>query len=90
VIVTFLLNGIRHIVSEASKTQEILLKIGDGEFVLVTEQEIRNLLPIQAYSQKQLSNVGVREEELKRFVELPVKKAIAQIRSDIRDTAAEN
>lgn len=88
VIVTFLLNGIRHIVKRSSKTQEILLKIESGEFVLVTEQEIRNLLPIQAYSQKQLSNVGVREEELKRFVELPVKKAIDQIRSDIRDTAA--
>jgi len=85
--VTFLLNEIKHIVKRNSKSQEISLKIGDADFVQTTEQEVRNLLPIQAYSQKQLSSVGIRVEELKRFVELPVKKTIDQIRSDIRDTA---
>jgi len=44
------------------------------------------LLPIQAYSQKQLSSVGVRIDELKRFVELPIKQDLDRIRSDVRDT----
>jgi chromosome segregation protein len=86
VIVTFLLNGVRHIVKRRSKTQEILLRIGDGDFVATTEEDVRNLFPVQAYSQKQLSSVGVRVEELKRFVELPIRHALDQIRSDVRDT----
>jgi len=88
VVVTFLLNDVTHIVKRSSKTNEILLKIGAADFVPATEQEIRNLLPIQAYSQKQLSNVGVRIEELKRFVELPVKQALDRIRSDVREAQA--
>ncbi len=88
VIVTFLLNDVKHIIKRNSKTQEILLKIGDAEFTQSTEQEVRNLFPVQAYSQKQLSSIGVRIEELKRFVELPIKQSLDQIRSDIRDTEA--
>ncbi len=88
VIVAFLLNEVNHIIKRSSKTQEILLKIGDGEFTKVTELEVRNLFPVQAYSQKQLSSVGVRIEELKRFVELPIKQTFDQIRADIRDTEA--
>ena len=88
VIVAFLLNDVRHIIKRNSKTHEILLKIGDADFTQSTEQEVRNLFPVQAYSQKQLSSVGVRIEELKRFVELPIKQSLDQIRSDIRDTEA--
>src|SRR5207245_11605923 len=50
VIVTFLLNDVKHIIKRNSKTQEILLKIGDKDFAKATEQEVRNLLPVQAYS----------------------------------------
>ncbi len=88
VVVTFLLNNVKHIIKRNSRTQEILLKIGDAEFAQTTEQEVRNLFPVQAYSQKQLSGVGVRLEELKRFVELPIKQSLDQIRSGIRDTEA--
>lgn len=85
VIVTFFLNEIKHIVKRSTKKQEILLRIGDAEFVQTTEQEVRNLFPIQAYSQKQLSSVGVRIEELRRFVELPIKQQLDQVRSSIHD-----
>ncbi len=88
VIVTFLLNDVKHIIKRNSKTQEIHLKIGDEDFVRTTEQEVRNLFPVQAYSQKQLSSVGVRIEELKRFVEQPIKHSLDQIRSDIHATEA--
>lgn len=86
--VEFLLNGVPHVVKRKSKTQEILLRIGDGPISPATEQQVRNLLPIQAYSQKQLSSVGVRIDELKRFVELPIKQELDQIRSEVRDAQA--
>jgi chromosome segregation protein len=86
--VEFLLNDVRHIIKRNSKKQEILLKIGEGDFAQATEQQVRGLLPIQAYSQKQLSSVGVRIDELKRFVELPIEQELDQIRSEVRDTAA--
>ena len=85
--VEFLLNGVPHIIKRNSKKQEILLKIADGTFAPATEQQVRNLLPVQAYSQKQLSSVGIRIDELKRFVELPIKQELDQIRSDVRDSA---
>jgi chromosome segregation protein len=85
VIVTFLANDVKHIIKRNSKTQDVLLKIGDEDFMQATEQEVRNLFPVQAYSQKQLSSVGVRVDELKRFVELPIKHTLDQLRSDIRD-----
>ncbi|HEY1614672.1 MAG TPA: AAA family ATPase [Rhizomicrobium sp.] len=88
VIVTFILNGVRHILKRSSRTQDIALKIGDGEFNQTTEQDVRNLFAVQAYSQKQLSSVGVRIEELRRFIELPIKQRLDQIRADIRDTEA--
>lgn len=88
VCVEFLLNDVLHIVKRNSAKDEILLKIGDGIFAPATEQQIRALLPIQAYSQKQLSSVGIRIDELKRFVELPIKQQLDQINSDVRDTEA--
>jgi type III restriction enzyme len=88
IIVTFLLNGVPHIVKRNSKTQEISLRIGGNAFSQVTEQQVRNIFPVQAYSQKQLSSLGVRIEELKRFVELPIKQALDKIRFDIRSTEA--
>ena len=88
VIVTFFLNDVKHIVKRSSKTQEIALKIGTDDLAQATEQDVRNIFAVQAYSQKQLSSVGVRIEELKRFVELPVKQRLDQIRSDIRDAEA--
>lgn len=88
--VEFLLNDVLHIVKRNSKTQEILLKIGDGAFSLATAQQVLNLLPVQAYSQKQLSSVGVQIDELKRFVELPIKQELDQIRSNVRDAEARN
>lgn len=87
--VTLLINGVQHIVKRNSKTQEITLKIADGVFRQATEEEVKNLVSIQAYSQKQLSSIGVRLEELKRFVELPVKKDLDQIQSELRDLATE-
>ncbi|MDT0652002.1 AAA family ATPase, partial [Autumnicola edwardsiae] len=71
--ITMVKNDVRHIVKRNSASREILLKIGDNEFQKVSEEDIRKVLPIQSYSQKQLSDVGVKTEELKRFIEQPIK-----------------
>jgi len=83
--VTFILNDILHIAKRDSVSNEVYLKIGDNDFEPVKEDNIRNLLPIQAYSQKQLSSVGVRIDELKRFIEKPISQEMNQIRFNILD-----
>jgi chromosome segregation protein len=86
--VYFVVNGIVHVVRRYTKGGQLLLKIGDGEFTPCTEADVRNLLPVQAYSQKQLSNVGARADELKRFVDLPVKQQTEAVASRMQDTAS--
>ncbi len=79
VSIAFLKNGIEHIVRRKTNTNDILLKIGNSEFSSCSEADVRNLLPIHAYSQKQLSSVGVKVEELERFIHAPVKNNLAQL-----------
>lgn len=74
--INFVMNGINHSVRRKINTNEIFLKIGSGDFELTTEENIRDLLPIQAYSQKQLSTVGVRIDELKRLVHSPIRQEL--------------
>lgn len=83
--ITFSLNGITHIIKRNSNTKEILLKIGAGEFDKVNEDEIRRILPIQAYSQKQLSSVGVRTDELKRFIQQPIASQLNNLKFQLSD-----
>lgn len=85
--VTFSVNGIIHIVKRNSVTKETLLKIGEADFVQVKEEEIRRILPIQAYSQKQLSSVGVRTEELKRFIQLPIANQLGNLKFQFSDNS---
>ena len=69
--VSFLLNGVAHTVRRRA-SGELTLKIADAPFQPCTEQNIRELLPVRAYSQKQLSAVGARLDELRRFVHAPI------------------
>lgn len=73
------INGIRYCIKRSTKTHELQLKAEGQEFAVVKEANIRALLPIQAYSQKQLSSVGIRLDELKRFVYLPIKTELNNI-----------
>jgi chromosome segregation protein len=72
-------NGVPHILRRSAKDRKATLKIADGEFEPATEDQIRSILPVQAYSQKQLSSVGVRVEQLRRFIEAPVKDELDDI-----------
>lgn len=84
--ITMVKNDVRHIVKRNSANREILLKIGDGEFQKVSEEDIRKVLPIQSYSQKQLSDVGVKTEELKRFIEQPIKSSLERTSYNLDET----
>lgn len=86
--VSFLLNGVPHTVRRRA-SGELTLKIGEGPFQPCTEQDIRELLPIRAYSQKQLSAVGARLDELRRFVHAPVQKELDTFRERISALGAE-
>lgn len=77
--VGFTVNGIPHVVRRYSATEKLMLKVGDAEFEECAEADIRSILPIQAYSQKQLSNVSVRLDELTRFLEAPVRQDLNEI-----------
>jgi len=88
VVITFFLNDVRHVLKRNAKTHEILLKIGDAPLATTTEGEVRQVFAIQGYSQKQLSSVGVRLDELKRFVELPIKQTLDETRAEIRAAEA--
>jgi type III restriction enzyme len=69
--VSFLLNEVAHVVRRKA-TGEVTVKIGGAPFQACTEQNVRELLPVHAYSQKQLSAVGARIDELRRFVHAPI------------------
>lgn len=73
------LNGIDHVVRREASTGDVRLKVGDGEFSAVTEADIQRLLPVHAYSQKQLSSVAIRKDELERFVTSPISDKLAEI-----------
>ena len=77
--VRFRLNGIHHVVRRDSVSGSISLKAGGQEFRPCTEDELRAVLPIQAYSQKQLSSVSIRVDELVRFVTAPIQDRLARL-----------
>lgn len=88
--VSFLLDSVPHVVRRKA-TGELSLKIADRPFEVCSEDNVRELLPIRAYSQKQLSAVGARLDELRRFVYAPIQASItareeriATLRADLR------
>jgi type III restriction enzyme len=87
--ISFMKNNIPHIVKRKSKTNEIVLKIGDSEFEPCDDENVRNLLPIQAYSQKQLSSVGVSLEELKRLIYSPIRQTLNEFESKVKKLNSE-
>lgn len=77
--VSFMVNGVEHVVRRDSKDGSLIIKVASDEFRPCTEAEVRALLPIQAYSQKQLSDVSVRAEELTRFITAPIRGDLTEL-----------
>ncbi len=83
--VRFEINGVPHLIRRSSKDGMVQIKIADGDMRPCTEEEVRSLLPIQAYSQKQLSDVSVRIEELSRFITTPIRSELNQLEGSLSD-----
>jgi len=77
--VEFLLSGTPHLIRRYAATGEVMLKVGISELATATPEDVQSLLPIEAYSQRQLSSVGIRESELTRFVTAPLRSQLEAI-----------
>lgn len=82
-----IINGIAHVVRRHARDGSVLLKVGDSPFEKAREAAIQSLLPIQAYSQKQLSSVAIRVEELLRFVTAPILPQLDEIDREVQQIA---
>jgi chromosome segregation protein len=89
VTIEWLKNRVPHIVSFGSSAMKPTLKVGDDPPIEITSEELRTILPVQAYSQKQLSTVGVREKELRRFIEQPIQAEIKRCNERIAENRYE-
>jgi len=85
--VSFTVNDVVHLVRRDSRDGGLLIKIGADDMRPCNESEVRTLLPIQAYSQKQLSDVSVRTDELSRFITAPIRMELAQLDRRIEERA---
>ena len=85
--VKFDINGVPHTVRRESQTGDLLVKIAGADIRPCSEEEVRRLLPIQAYSQKQLSDVSVRVDELSRFITTPIRAKLDDIEERLSDKA---
>lgn len=85
--VRFQVTGVPHIVRRNSQDGSLQIKIANNELRPCTEEEVRALLPIQAYSQKQLSDVSVRVDELARFITVPIRTELSVIERQMLDAS---
>jgi hypothetical protein len=83
--VEFDVNGVPHVVRRRSQDGALQIKIGSDAMRPCTEEEVRTLPPIQTYSQKQLSDVSVRVEELSRFITVPIRNELNRIERQTSD-----
>ena len=85
--VKFEVNGVPHTDRRESENGELLMKIADDDMRPCSEEDVRRLLPIQAYSQKQLSDVRVRVDELLRFITAPIRAKLDGIEERLSERA---
>ncbi len=85
--VKFDINGVPHTVRRESQNGDLLIRVAGDDMRSCSEEEVRRLLPIQAYSQKQLSDVSVRVDELSRFITAPIRAKLDDIEQRLSDKA---
>ena len=85
--VHFSVNALPHVVRRFANSGEVQIKIGDGEFESALASDVRALLPVVAYSQKQLSSVAVRLDEMARFVTSPIRRQLDDVDVEIVNQA---
>ena len=82
-------HGVPHIIRRDSTNGQLLMKIGSHNLQPCSEEDVRRLFPIQAYSQKQLSDVSVRIEELSRFIAAPIRSKLDNFQEQMSEVSAQ-
>ncbi|MCO5297206.1 MAG: AAA family ATPase [Fimbriimonadaceae bacterium] len=80
VAVDVTIDGTLHTVRRDSTSGAIHLRIGDGEFLAATQDEIRELLPIAVYGQKELSTVALESDQVRAFLYSNIKNEQERLR----------
>ena len=89
VTVEYVENSVPHAIRRDAGTGKVFLKVGEQEEQQTTEQFIQSFASIQGYSQKQLSHVSVRTEELLRLVTAPISPDLTSIEERLAKHANE-
>ncbi len=88
VTIEYIQHGVSHRIRREAGTNRVYLKIGDGAEAETTEEAIRNLAQIQGYSQKQLSHVSIRAQEIERLLTAPIAQELSNLETEKRDRAS--
>lgn len=88
VAVEFRVNETLHVITRYVEQAHTTLKIGDEDAKETSADELRHIIPLQAYSQKQLSTISVRVEELRRLLESPLQDKLRGVSERIEDLKA--
>lgn len=75
---------VTHRIRREAATGRVWLSVGTQSEQETTEEVIRSLGQVQGYSQKQLSHVSVRRNELVRLLTTPVARELSSIETEIR------
>lgn len=85
VAVDVYIDGIKHTVRRESAGSFVALRIGEGDFERSTPEEIRELVPIQTFRQRQLSTISIEATEVISFLYSRVEKEVALLKQQLSD-----
>jgi chromosome segregation protein len=88
VSVLFLSHGVPHRIRREAGTNRVFLRVGEGPEQEAPEALIQSLAPIQGYSQKQLSHVSVRTQELERLLTTPIAQQLSALDAELKSLAS--
>jgi chromosome segregation protein len=83
VVVHYTRNGVPHQIRREGETGKVQLKVANQEETEASEETIQSLAQIQGYSQKQLSHVSARAQELTRLLKSPIAQDLATNKSQL-------
>lgn len=78
--------GVPHVVDRRTHgAPEIQIKVGGEQFRPSTSEEVRRLVPVEAYRQKQLSSIGGQPDDVLRFVLAGVARDVSGLDDRLRE-----
>lgn len=88
VSVHVVVNGVAHVVRRRSgKSAEVTVKVGSSAFRVADEDEVRRLVPVDAYSQKELSSLGGRAADMRQFLASAIEAKLDGAATEIRNAS---